>query len=57
MQAPEIEDQRRRDAEIDEVGQAVELGAEARGAFEEARQAAVDAVEDRRENDAASAST
>jgi hypothetical protein len=37
--------------EIDEVGEAVELGAEARGAFEEARQAAVDAVEDRSEND------
>ena len=51
VQAPEIEDQRRRDAEIDEVGQAVELGAEARGAFEEPRQAAVDAVEKGGEDD------
>ncbi len=51
VQTPEIEDQRRRDAEIDEVGQAVELGAEARGSLEEPRQAAVDTVEDRREHD------
>ena len=33
------------DAEIDEVGQTVELGAEARGGLEHARDAAVDAVE------------
>src|SRR5208282_1966288 len=46
VQAPEVEDQRRRDAEIDEVGQAVQLGAEARGSLQEPRQTAVDAVED-----------
>ena len=51
VQSPEIEDQRRRDAEIDEVGKAVELGAEARGALEEPRQPAVDAVEDCGEHD------
>ena len=51
LQAPEIEDQRRRHAEIDEVGEAVELGAEARGALEHARDAAVDAVEQRRHHD------
>src|ERR1700676_5655305 len=51
MQTPEIEDQRRCDTEIDEVGEAVELGAKARGALEEPGQAAVDAVEDRREDD------
>ena len=51
VQAPEIEDQRRRDAEIDEVGEAVELGAEARRALEHARDAPVDAVEHRREHD------
>ena len=53
VQAPEIEDQRRRHAEIDEVGQAVELGAEARGALEHARDAAVDAVEHGGEDDRA----
>ena len=51
VQAPEIEDQRRRHAEIDEVGEAVELGAEPRRALEQARDAAVDAIEHRGEHD------
>ena len=51
VQAPEIKDQRRRDAEIDEIGKAVEFGAEARRSLQQPRQAAVDAVEDRGEND------
>ena len=51
VQAPEIEDQRRRDAEIDEVRETVEFGTEAGRSLEEARQTAVDAIEDRREHD------
>ena len=51
MQPPEIEDQRRRDAEIDEIREAVELGAEARGALEHAGDAPVDAVEHGGEHD------
>ena len=51
VQPPEIEDQRRRDAEIEEIGEAVELGAEARRALEHARDAPVDAVEQRGEHD------
>ena len=42
-----VEDERRRHAEIDEIRQRVELGAEARGALEKPRDAPVDAVEDR----------
>ena len=45
VQAPEIQHQRRGDAEGKEVGQTVELGAEARGALQQPRQAAVDAVD------------
>ena len=52
VQSPEIQDQRRRNAEIDEVREAVEFGAEPRRALEHARDAAVDAVEQRREDDA-----
>ena len=51
VQAPEIEDQPRRAAEVDEVGEAVELGAEPRLALDQARDAAVDAVERRGEHD------
>ena len=51
MQAPEIQDQRRRHAEVDEVGEAVELGAEARRALEHPGDAAVYAVEERGEDD------
>ncbi len=51
---PPVEDQeRRRHAEVDEVGEAVELGAEARGRLQEARDAPVDAVEQGREHDGA----
>ena len=45
VQAPEIQHQRRGHAEGEEVGQTVELGAEARGALQQPRQAAVDAVD------------
>ncbi len=51
MQAPEIEDQRRGNAEIHEVGEAVELGAEARGSLQQPRQTAVDAIENGGEHD------
>jgi hypothetical protein len=53
VQIPEIEDQRRRDAEIDEIGETVELGAEPRRALEHARDAPVDAVEHGRKHDGA----
>ena len=51
---PPVEDEeRRRDAEVDEIGEAVELGAKAGGRLQEARDAAVDAVEQGREHDGA----
>ena len=50
VQPPEIEDQRRRHAEIDEIREAVELGAEARGSLQKPRQPAVDGLEDGGEN-------
>ncbi len=49
---PPGEDQEcRRHAEVDEIGEAVELGAEARRRLEQARNAAVDAVEHCGEHD------
>ena len=51
MQAPEVEDQRRGDAEIHEIAQAIELGAEPRRALEHAGDAPIDAVEQRGEDD------
>src|SRR5215468_4833114 len=51
MQGPEIKRHPRRDAEIHEVSKAVELGAEARSAFEKPRHPPVDAVEHSREYD------
>ena len=45
MQTPEIEDQCGRDAEIDEIGKAVEFGAKARGSLQETRQTAVNSVQ------------
>ena len=53
LQSPEIKDQARRDAEIDEVREAVELGAEARRALDHARDAPVDRIEHRGEHDRA----
>jgi hypothetical protein len=44
VQAPEIEDEPRRDAEIDEIGKRIEFGAEARRALEDTRDAAVETV-------------
>ena len=49
----EIEHDPRRDAEIDEVGERIEFRAEARSAFERARDPAVEAVEHRRGGDRA----
>ena len=46
-----VEHERRRDAEIDEIGEGIELGAEARGALEQARHPPVDAVEGGRDQD------
>ncbi len=43
---PQIEHRRGSDPEADEVGQAVELGAKARGRFEEARHPPVEPVKD-----------
>ena len=51
VQLPEIQDQSGRDAEIDEVGEAVEFGAEFRLALDHARDAAVDAIEHGGEHD------
>ena len=51
MQLPEVQDQARRDAEIDEVREAVEFGPEFRLALDHARDAAVEAVEHGREHD------
>ncbi len=51
MQAPEVQDERRRHPEINEVGKAVELGAETRGALEHPRDPAVDAVKQRCKHD------
>ena len=45
VQVGEIEHERRRDAEIDEIGERIELGAEPRRALERARDPAVEAVE------------
>ena len=49
--APVEDEERRRHAEVDEIGEAVELGAEAGGRLQQARDAAVDAVEQGREHD------
>ena len=51
LQAPVEQDQAGRDAEVDEIDKAVELGAEARGALDHARDAAVDRIEHRGEHD------
>ena len=51
VQAPEIKDQSRRHAEIDEIGEAVELGAKAGGSLQQPRQPAVDAVKEGGEDD------
>ena len=53
VQAPEIQDEPGHHAEIDEVGKAVEFGAEFRLALEKARQPPVDAVENGGEHDGA----
>ncbi len=45
VERPEVEGHRRRDAEAQEVGQRIQLGAELRRAFEDAGDAAVEAVE------------
>jgi hypothetical protein len=45
VQTPEIQDQRRRDAEIHEIGERIELRPEPGGAPQGARQAAVETVE------------
>ena len=55
VEAPEIEHDARRDAEIDEIGEQIELGAEARGALERPRDTAVEPVEHRRGGDALTA--
>ena len=51
VQAPEIKDEPRRHAEIDEIGEAIEFRAEPRCALQQPRQAAVDAVQNRGEDD------
>ena len=48
VQDPDIEHERRRDAEIDEIGKRIELGAEPRRPVERARDASVEPVEHRR---------
>ena len=47
-EAPDEDDDGRRNAEVDEVGEAVELGAELGLGLQRARQPAIDAVEQRR---------
>src|SRR5262249_46473173 len=51
VQAPEIEDQCWRHTEINEVGEAVELGTEARGPLEHPSNPAIDPVEQRGKHD------
>ena len=48
MQRPQIQQQSRRDAEIDEIGKRVEFGAKARRAFQRARKASIESIEHRR---------
>ena len=57
MQLPEVQDQTGRDAEIDEVGEAVEFGAEFRLALDHARDTAIETVEHGGEHDRATASS
>ena len=45
VQVGHIQHQRRRDAEVDEVGQRIEFGAEARSAFQRPRDSPVETVE------------
>ena len=45
MQAPEIEEEPRRDAEIDEIGKRIEFGAETGRAAQSPRDASVEPVE------------
>jgi hypothetical protein len=51
MQTPQIQDQRRRDAEVHEIRQTVELSPKSRSAFEHPRDPAIDAVEQGGKND------
>ena len=51
VERPVEHDDGRRHAEIDEIGEAIELGAEPRRGFQQPRDAAVDAVEKRREHE------
>ncbi len=51
LQRPQVEQDRRRDAEAQEVGQAVELGAEAARALEQPRDAPVQPVDDGGDHD------
>src|SRR4029077_5557087 len=51
VQAPVIEDKPGRDAEVHEIGKAVEFGAEARRALDHARDAAIDRIEHGGEHD------
>ena len=55
LQPPEVEDQPRRHAEIDEIGEQIEFGAETRRAFERPRDAAVEPVEHGGGNDSENA--
>ena len=45
MQIPEINDERRGNSEIDEIGKTIELGSEARSSLKQAGDTAIDAIE------------
>ncbi len=51
MQIPEIENERGRDAEIDEIGKRIEFRPEARGAAQRARQTPVEPIENGGDDD------
>ena len=53
IQRPHIDEHGGRHAEIDEVGERIEFGAEARCAFEQARKPAIDGIEHDGEDDRA----
>ncbi len=53
VQVGDVQHQRRRDAEVDEVGKRIEFGAEPRGSLQSARDSPVEAIKNRRASDRA----
>jgi len=53
VQVGDVQHQRRRDAEVDEVGKRIEFGPEPRGSLQSARDSPVEAIKHRRAGDRA----